>query len=97
MLREGPVEGFAGMKWHKTRSLKLDHSRNEILAPLQHDPPFIEWLTVKARAILRCKGFQMLEGAFFIEHAGVTFQREGRVENPGAAAGGFLGADGVGR
>ena len=38
----------------------------------------------------RGKALQLVERAFFLEHRGIAFQRKGRVEYPGAAAGGFL-------
>ncbi len=43
------------------------------------------------------KALQPVERARRVEHGGIAFQREGRVEDAGAAAGGLLGIDRVRR
>ena len=81
------------MEWDEIRSVELDLFRDEILAPLQGYEGFVKRKIIEARAVLRCEGFEMIERAFFIKYRRIAFQREGRVENAGAPAGGLLVAD----
>ena len=48
-------------------------------------------------AVQRCEGFEPVERAAFLEDMGQAGQRDGRREAARAAAGGFLGAVGMGR
>lgn len=85
------------MEWDEIRSVQLDLFRDAILAPLQRYEGFVKRKIIEARAVLRCEGFEIIERAFLIKYRRITFQREGRVEDASAPAGGFLVADGKGR
>lgn len=68
---------------------------NELCGAFEHDAFAVERQAVKARAVFGGEGFQAIECAFFFEGFCVAFDGVRGIEDAGAAAGGFFGADGV--
>lgn len=57
----------------------------------------VERQAIKGRAEFTRKAFEFVERTFLLEGPCIAFEREGGVVDAGAAAGGFLGRDDVGR
>src|SRR3546814_7874089 len=64
---------------------------------LEADRAFVQRQAIKARAMLARKPLEPVERAIFVEGGEIGFERKGRVEDAGAAAGRFLRADGMRR
>ncbi len=63
----------------------------------QGDGPRVQRQTVEAGTMLRGETLQTAQSPFLVKHLGVGLQREGGVEDAGAATGRLLGGDGVRR
>ena len=75
--------------------MSADPVRNRDRRALQHHLPLVERQAVETRPVLGGEGFEPVERALLLEHRRIGFEREGRVEDAGAAAGRFLGLDRV--
>ncbi len=83
---------MSGVKGNNAPAASAYVFRHNNVVSLQHDLSLVQRQTVKARTMFRCKGFELVEGAFFFESFGVALERKGRIEYTGAAASGFFGA-----
>ena len=78
------------MEGHQRLVPAKEPIRDLSLRPFQRDRTLVERQAVETGAVLGGEGFEAVESAFFIEERRIAFEREGRVEDAGAAAGGFL-------
>ena len=70
---------------------------NDGRAALERNAAVVEREAVEARAMLAGKSLEMGERPVFVEGLDIAFERIGRIEDPCAAARGFLGVDRVRR
>ena len=85
-VSHAPVERLARMKRRNARALGLDELRHNGFFSLKRHLTGIERQAIKAGAIFGGEGFKLVERPFLVKDGGVTFKRERRVENAGAAA-----------
>ena len=67
--------------------------RHQHRRALEHDPSLIERQAVETRPVLRREGFEPVQRPLLLERGGIALEREGRVEDAGAAAIRFLPLD----
>src|ERR1700684_3090706 len=84
------------MKGDQRRGVYGQSLRNRRFPPLQRDRAFVQRQAVETGAVLRSEGLKAIERVFFLEDGCIAFEREGGVEDAGAAAGGFLALDRMG-
>ena len=90
MRNKLPVEAFSSQKRRQVCVIGAHMIGNHNLLSFQHNLPFIQRKAVKTRPVFRGERLERVEGAFLFKDRSVAFERERRVENAGAAAGGFL-------
>ena len=88
---EAPGQRLARMERDDAGARGVYRRRHLDGATFQGHGFLVERQAIKARPVLAGEGLEPLERAFLLEHRQIAFQREGRIEDAGAAAGRFLG------
>src|SRR5438270_13181142 len=85
--KQAPAKRLPGVE----RNQAFDLLRHFDLGAPQRDRLLIDRKIVEERAVDRREALQLVERPFLLEHARIAFEGVRRVEDPRAAAGGFLG------
>ena len=78
------------------RNQSIHKCRHKMLTPLQRDATRVDWKAVEGGPIQTGEGLEMCQSAFLIKNLGIALQGEGRIEDAGTTAGGFLAGSGMG-
>src|SRR4051812_9087802 len=84
--KQAPAQSLTGVERNQPGNLV----RHLVLAALEGQRSIVERQAVEARSVDRREGFEAVERALRLEHAGIAFQRVRRREQSRAAARRFL-------